>query len=141
MRILDEWETFIHTHFQTDGEQLPSERVREIERALVPTLRELGIVYGFHLERSPSDPGIRVVVECRPGKRELQIIRQKLADTLRPIPRRPRPTIVRFASEEIGSCQVTGDNAESEVGSETAVCTPQEARQHLQKGTHSNDRT
>ncbi|MCX8071438.1 MAG: hypothetical protein N3C12_03145 [Candidatus Binatia bacterium] len=99
MRVIDEWQSFIHTHFQTDGEQLPTERVREIERVLLPTLRRLGIVFGFHFERGPKDPGIRIVLECRPGEKELRVIRQTLVDTLRPIPRRPRPTVVRFASE------------------------------------------
>ncbi len=99
MRIIDEWQSFIHTHFQTDGQQLPSERVREIEHALVPTLRKLGIVFGFHLEREAHDPGIRVVLECRPAERELAVIRRTLGDTLKKIPRRPRPTLIRFAKD------------------------------------------
>lgn len=100
MRIIEEWQSFVHTHFQTDGQQLAAESMRALEAALLPTLRTLGIVYGFHLERSHHDPGIRVVLECRPAERELAVIRRKLAATLRPIPRRPRPTVVRFASEE-----------------------------------------
>ncbi len=116
MRIIDEWQSFIHTHFQTDGQQLPSERVREIEQALLPTLRRLGIVFGFHLERGPHDPGIRVVLECRPAERELEVIRRTLRDTLRPIPRRPRPTVIRFASEE----QQRSAGADDAGGSQTA---------------------
>jgi hypothetical protein len=100
MRIVDEWQSFIHTHFQTDGQQLPSERVREIEQALLPLLRGLGIVFGFHLEREPRDPGIRIVLECRPAEAELKVIRSALEKTLRPIPRRPRPTVVRLAEDE-----------------------------------------
>lgn len=109
MRILDEWQSFIHTHFQTDGQQLPTERVREIEQALLPILRQLGIVFGFHLEREPHDPGIRLVLECRPAEAELEVIRRTLVKTLKPIPRRPRPTVVRVAKEETqkGTCPLS----------------------------------
>jgi hypothetical protein len=99
MRILEEWQTFIHTHFQTDGQQLPSERVREIEQAALPLLRQLGIVFGIHLERAPGDPGIRIVLECRPSEKNLEVIRRALAETLRRIPPRPPTTVVRSAPE------------------------------------------
>ncbi|GIW42926.1 MAG: hypothetical protein KatS3mg077_0208 [Candidatus Binatia bacterium] len=100
MRIIDEWQTFIHTHFQTDGLQLPAERIRDIEQVVSPLLRSLGIVYGFHFEREPNDPGIRIVLECRPAQKELDVIRKALAETLRPIPRRPRPTVIRYANSD-----------------------------------------
>lgn len=112
MRIVDEWQTFIHTHFQTDGLQLSSDRVREIEQALLPLLRNLGIVYGIHLEREPNDPGIRIVLECRPAEKELSLIRNTLMETLRPIPRRPRPTNIRYASDE-GTSLATPPNHDS----------------------------
>lgn len=101
MRILEEWQTFIHTHFQTDGQQLPTERVREIEQAALPLLRRLGIVFGIHLEREPGDPGIRIVLECRPSEENLEVIRRTLADTLRRIPRRPPVTVVRHAGGKV----------------------------------------
>src|SRR5258706_7233209 len=77
MKILRVYESWIHTHFVTDGQRLPTDRVREIERGITPTLRELGIVFGIHLEREHSDPGIRVVLECRPNQRELTLIRRR----------------------------------------------------------------
>jgi len=100
VRIVAEWQTFIHTHFQTDGQQLPTERVREIEKAVLPVLRGLGIVFGIHLEREPYDPGIRIVLECRPLDRDLDVIRRTLAETLRRIPRRPAPIVVRGVGDE-----------------------------------------
>lgn len=96
MRILRVFENWIHTHFITDADQLPTERVREIERGIVPLLRELGIVYGIHLEREPSDPGIRIVLECRPAEAEREKIQRRLAEVVAPIPRRPPATTVRI---------------------------------------------
>ena len=87
LRVYESW---IHTHFVTDGQHLPTDRVREIERGLTPTLRDLGIVFGVHLEREHSDPGIRVVLECRPNPREMTPVRRRLAEIIAAIPRRPR---------------------------------------------------
>lgn len=98
MKITDVYENWIHTNFVTDGQQLPSARVREIERGIVPLLRELGIVFGIHLAREKADPGIRIVLECRPSVPELQRIRARLGEVVKPIPRRPPTTVARVES-------------------------------------------
>ena len=95
MKITDVYETWIHTHFVTDGQKLPTERVREIDRGMTPLLRELGIVFGIHFERERFDPGIRIVLECRPSAPELARIRQHLAEVVRAIPIRPPVTVAR----------------------------------------------
>jgi hypothetical protein len=95
MKITDVYESWIHTHFVTDGQKLPTERVREIERGLAPLLRELGIVFGIHFERERFDPGIRLVLECRPSQPELARIRHRLTEILGPIPVRPPVTVAR----------------------------------------------
>jgi hypothetical protein len=100
MKILRVYESWIHTHFVTDGQQLPTDRVREIERGITPTLRELGIVFGIHLERERSDPGIRVVLECRPNERELERIQRRLTEVIAPIPRRPPTTTAHVANAQ-----------------------------------------
>jgi hypothetical protein len=100
MKILRVYESWIHTHFVTDGQRLPTGRVREIERGVTPTLRELGIVFGIHLERERSDPGIRIVLECRPNDREMTLIRRRLTEIIAPIPRRPPITVARVADPE-----------------------------------------
>lgn len=105
MTILRVHESWIHTHFVTDGQRLPSARVREIERGMTPTLRELGIVFGIHLERERSDPGIRVVLECRPTQRDMTMIRQRLAEIIAPIPRRPPTTLAHVAEPETPSAR------------------------------------
>lgn len=99
MKILEIQESWIHTHFLTDAERLASASVRAIERGIAPVLRSLGIVFGVHLERDPRDPGIRVVLECRPGPRELAKIRSRLEELLAPIPQRPPITRLHFGAQ------------------------------------------
>lgn len=99
MRIVDRWESLVFTHFVTDGQRLPAHRVTEIEQAFVPHLRARGIVFGIHLERERSDPGIRVVLECRPVRSELDAIQRELAAILEPIPVRPPVTVRTDASD------------------------------------------
>jgi hypothetical protein len=96
-------ETFIHTHFATDGERLTAESARGIERGMCEFLRERGIVFGVHLERGERDAGIVVVLECRPLAEDLKQIRKRLAGMLEPIPRRPPITEVRIADAPGGA--------------------------------------
>lgn len=93
MRVLEQYESWIHTHFVTDGEQLPVDRMREIESGLAGTLAQLGIVFGIHFEHALKDLGIRVVLECRPLGEDMRVIRRKLEGVLEPIPRRPPVTV------------------------------------------------
>ena len=108
MRILERRYTFIHTHFVTDGQRLPGERVREIERGIVPVLRRLGIVVGVHLAPPAPPGGIEVVLECIPAARELQRIAEALGALLEPIPRRPPVTSVTHVDEATRSSRVGG---------------------------------
>ena len=68
MRVIEQRRTFVHTHFVTDGERLPSDRVREIERGVLPVLRALGIVFGIHLAPPTPPGGIEIVLECIPAE-------------------------------------------------------------------------
>ena len=93
MKIVDRWEDLVHTHFVTDGVRLPSERLREIERAFISALRAAGIVVGIHFARAKNDPGVRIVLECQPGRKDVERLERALAEILKPIPVRP-PVVV-----------------------------------------------
>jgi len=99
MRILDVKEMWIHTHFITDCEKLPTENMNRIESAIEPVLRRLGIVYGIHFREEPGERGIRIVLECIPLPDVLKEIREHLEEIVKDIPVRPRPTEVRIAKE------------------------------------------
>ncbi|HVW26845.1 MAG TPA: hypothetical protein VHC69_15860 [Polyangiaceae bacterium] len=92
MKIVDRWEDLVHTHFVTDAVRLPTERLREIERAFIPELRRSGIVVGIHFARSREDPGVRIVLECQPGRESTARLETQLARIVAPIPARP-PTV------------------------------------------------
>jgi len=98
MKIVDRWEDLVHTHFVTDGVRLPSERLREIERAFLPILRAAGIVFGIHFARAKDDPGVRIVLECQPAREGADRLQRELSRIIAPIPVRP-PTVTGVTTD------------------------------------------
>lgn len=90
MKILQRRHTWLHTHFLTDGERLPTHRMREIESQIIPVLRQFGIVYDIHFDAHGDDPGVRIVLECIPLPNTLELIQTELARIVQPIPAKPR---------------------------------------------------
>lgn len=90
MNILERRHTWLHTHFLTDCERLPAHRMREIERQVIPVLRNLGIVYDIHFYAHRQDPGVRIVLECIPLPNTLELIQLEITRIVQPIPARPR---------------------------------------------------
>jgi hypothetical protein len=84
----------VHTHFVTDGLRLPTERLREIERGFLPAVRRTGILVGIHFARPPTDPGVRIVLECQPARPDLEELQRELERVVAPIPVKP-PTVMR----------------------------------------------
>ena len=90
MNILERRHTWLHTHFLTDCERLPPHRMQEIERQIIPVLRNLGIVYDIHFYAHRQDPGVRIVLECIPFPNTLELIQLELTHIVQPIPAKPR---------------------------------------------------
>lgn len=123
MNILERRHTWLHTHFLTDCERLPPHRMREIERQVIPVLRNLGIVYDIHFYAHRQDPGVRIVLECIPLPNTLELIQLEIGRIVQPIPARPREMhIVTFDRPAAG--------AEAEVvASGSAAFTPEAERE------------
>lgn len=68
--------------------------MRDIEKAVRPFLRQLGIVHGVHFTQLRDEHTCRVVLECIPFAKTLDRIQQKLQDVVREIPSRPPTTKV-----------------------------------------------
>ena len=98
MKILGREELWIHTHFLTDCTRLSSQRMQDIEKAMLPFLRQLGIVYGVHFTQLRDEHTCRIVLECLPFAETLDRIQQKLQAVVGEIPSRP-PTIKVTAEE------------------------------------------
>ena len=94
MKILGREEVWIHTHFLTDCVRLSSQRMRDIEKELLPRLRQLGIVFGIHFTQLRDERTCRIVLECLPFAATLDRIQQHLQDVVREIPSRPPTTKV-----------------------------------------------
>jgi hypothetical protein len=98
MKILEREEVWIHTQFLTDCVRLSSQRMRDIEKELLPKLRQLGIVFGIHFTQLRDERTCRIVLECRPFAATLDRIQEHLQDVVRDIP--SRPPITKVTSEE-----------------------------------------
>src|SRR5262249_49170901 len=94
MKILGREELWIHTHFLTDCTRPSSQRMRDIEKAVLPFLRQLGIVYSVHFTQLREEHTCRIVLECIPFAKTLDRIQQKLQAIVREIPSRPPMTKV-----------------------------------------------
>jgi hypothetical protein len=90
MNILERRHTWLHIHFLTNCERLPPHRMQEIERQIIPVLRNLGIVYDIHFYAHRNDPGVRIVLECIPLPNTLELIQLELTRIVQPIPAKPR---------------------------------------------------
>ena len=64
------------------------------KEALLPTLRQLGIVFGIHFTQLRDERTCRIVLECRPFAATLDRIQQHLQEVVRDIPARPSTTKV-----------------------------------------------
>lgn len=94
MKILGREEIWIQTHFLTDCVRLSSRRMRDIEKEMLPILRQLGIVFGIHFTQLRDERTCRIVLECVPFAATLDRIQQHLQEVVREIPSRPPTTTV-----------------------------------------------
>jgi len=77
--------------------------MQEIERQIIPVLRNLGIVYDIHFYAHRQDPGVRIILECIPLPNTLELIQLELTRIVQPIPARPREMhIVTFDRPAVG---------------------------------------
>jgi len=96
VKILRREQSWIHTHFITDCVYLPADRAKEIRRAMAPVLEADHIVFGLHFEAPRDEPGLSIVLECRPLPEALARIEAELARIVAAIPARPRQTKVKI---------------------------------------------
>ena len=66
MKVIDERETWIHTHFVVDSFFISPKEQRIILMQAEPEIRQLGIQYGLHYEKMPDEQYSRIVLECIP---------------------------------------------------------------------------
>ncbi|MCD6220076.1 hypothetical protein J7K43_06810 [Candidatus Calescamantes bacterium] len=95
MKIIKVIETWIHTHFLTDGRRLSLYQSKEIKKKTEKFLKELGIQFGISYKKFSGEKGIRIILECRPFPDVLRKIKNYLSELIKDIPAIPQETEVR----------------------------------------------
>jgi hypothetical protein len=72
--------------------------MRAVVKDMLPCLRELGIVYGMHFTQVKDERTCRIVLECIPFVKTLNVIQQRLQETVRDIP--SRPAVIKTVRDE-----------------------------------------
>ena len=86
MKILDEQEHWIHTHYILDRGDLNASERMLITEAIRPVLRKHAIQYGFTFVEQPQKGISRVVLECVPLNAVRQEIKNRLSEVVEPLP-------------------------------------------------------
>ncbi len=105
MKILGREVQWIHTHFLTDCTNLSDMRMREVVKDMTPHLRQMGIVYGLHFTQVHDERTCRIVLECIPFAKTLDLIEQQLQVVVCDIP--SRPAITKTVREERSGAVLT----------------------------------
>jgi len=95
VKILERVEVWIHTHFVTDSKGMDLKDRERIKLEMEGFLRSLGIVFGIHFKEGDN---LRIVLECIPEPRKMELIHQKLMELLEPI--KPKALTKRIIIEE-----------------------------------------
>ena len=66
MKIVEEREAWIHTHFILDSFYVTPEECRQISIGVEPQLMQLGLQYGLTYNIAPSKHRAVIVLECIP---------------------------------------------------------------------------
>jgi hypothetical protein len=99
MRIVRRTETWIHTHFLTDGFALTAPQRRKIKNEIESFLRLERIVFGVHFEEPRADQGLCIVLECIPLTAVMERIQAHLEKAIEDIPAR-KPTLKKVRFED-----------------------------------------
>ncbi len=86
MKIVEEREVWIHTHFIVDSFYITVQECRQISISVEPELMQLGLQYGLTYNIAPSKHRAIIVLECIPFDSVKTIIKQLIADVIKDFP-------------------------------------------------------
>ncbi len=109
MKIVDEREAWIHTHFFVDSALVTLQEQRIISMHVEPELRQMGIQYGLRYEKPANPEQSLIVLECIPFERTREAIKDLINETIKDFPSRsatpPRNVVTNITVEEAESAQ------------------------------------
>ncbi len=86
MRIVEEREAWIHTHFILDSFYITDQERRQISINVEPELMQLGLQYGLTYDIAPSKHRAIIVLECIPFDSVKAVIKQLINDVIEDFP-------------------------------------------------------
>lgn len=108
MKIVEEREAWIHTHFILDSFFMTEQERRQISISVEPELMQLGIQYGLTYDIAPSKHRAIIILECIPFDAVKEIIKQLINDVIEDFP-------VRLREQRNVVTNITVTDSETEV--------------------------
>ena len=103
MKIIDEREAWIHTHFFVDSALVTLQEQKLISMRVEPELRQMGIQYGLRYEKPVNPEQSVIVLECIPFENTREAIRDLINETIKDFPSRsanpPRNVVTKITVE------------------------------------------
>lgn len=86
MKIIEEKEAWIHTHFIVDSHFITEQECRQISINVEPELMQLGIQYGLTYNIAPSKHRAIIVLECIPFDNVKTTIKDLINEVIKDFP-------------------------------------------------------
>ena len=86
MKIVEEREAWIHTHFILDSFYITDQERRQISISVEPELMQFGLRYGLTYDIAPSKHRAIIVLECIPFDSVKAVIKQLINDVIEDYP-------------------------------------------------------
>lgn len=86
MKIIEEKEAWIHTHFIVDSYFITEQERRQISISVEPELMQLGIQYGLTYNIAPSKHRAIIVLECIPFDPVKLMVRELIDEEIKDFP-------------------------------------------------------
>ena len=86
MKIVEEREAWIHTHFIVDSFYVTEQERRQITISVEPELMQLGLQYGLTYNIAPSKHRAIIVLECIPFDPVKAVVKKLINDVIEDFP-------------------------------------------------------
>ena len=86
MKIVEEREAWIHTHFIVDSLYITEQECRQISISVEPELLQLGLQYGLTYDIAPSKHRAIIVLECIPFDSVKAIVKELIDEAIKDFP-------------------------------------------------------
>ena len=107
MKIVEEREAWIHTHFILDSFYVTPEECRQISIGVEPQLMQLGLQYGLTYDIAPSKHRAIIVLECIPFDSVKMVVKEIINNVIKDFP-------VRLPEQRNVITNITVANQETE---------------------------